>query len=367
MAITSHLENYNNEWPKYFKLEQSILIPLFGTDLLEIHHVGSTAIIGMLAKPEIDILVVLKDNACFGDYFSKIESVGYTFRGEEPGTAGHWYFSKNQEGRRTHKLHLCGPAHPCVENQILFRDLLNQDGDRALKYAQLKQQLSENNTKGMLEYLEGKAPFIEETIQLAKRFFHLKNKTTNLTYSKAEQWSEWMKDFRYGTLVFIPSGELLKTGDQLRSQYDPKSAKFCASHITITQPFTKAPTPDDLLLIEIALQKSASFEIQVGPATTSPNKRLIWLDVNPKPLILSLRDVLHETELFRTDLPLTRGFIPHLTISETGHEPEDVSAIISGLNAKLIGWSVRFESIMWIVPNDDFVFEIRHVFHLRTI
>ncbi|MBK9322381.1 MAG: GrpB family protein [Bdellovibrionaceae bacterium] len=193
----------------------------------------------MLARPEIDILVSLKMTHVLWTIFQN-ESVGYTNRGEEPGAPGHWYFSKNQEGRRTHKLHLCGPSHPCVENQILFRDLLNQDVDRAQKYAQLKRQLSENNKNGMIEYLEGKAPFIEETIQHAKQFLHLKNKPKNLKYSTTEQWSECMKDFRYGTLAFIPSGDLLKTGDQLRSQYDPNSAKSCPSHITITQPLNPA-------------------------------------------------------------------------------------------------------------------------------
>lgn len=46
-----------------------------------------------------------------------------------------------------------------------------------------------------------------------------------------------MKDFRFGTLVFLPAGELWEIGNRLRAQYDPSSAKTCAAHVTITQPF----------------------------------------------------------------------------------------------------------------------------------
>lgn len=168
MALTSDVEIYNPLWPSQFETEAILLRPLFGKDLQSINHVGSTSIPGMIAKPEIDILVVLNEGADFPSYFSKIESYGYLYRGEEPGFPGHWYFSKNQNHRRTHKLHLCGPEHPCVSDQILFRDFLKNNPVRAREYAELKMALANSNTKGMNEYLEKKAPFIKATIEIAK-------------------------------------------------------------------------------------------------------------------------------------------------------------------------------------------------------
>jgi len=96
MALTSQLAEYNPQWPSFFDAEKARLIPIFGNELEAIHHVGSTAIEGMLAKPEIDILVVLKESAALESYFSKIEGLGYRNRGEEPGAPGHWYFSKDR-------------------------------------------------------------------------------------------------------------------------------------------------------------------------------------------------------------------------------------------------------------------------------
>lgn len=168
MALTSELEEYKSNWPRLFEIEKVKLLPLFGKGLEAIHHVGSTSIPGMISKPEIDILVVLKEDENLQCYFSKIESLGYDFRGEEPGQPGHWYFSKNENGKRTHKLHLCGPKHPCVENQLLFRNFLKAFPDRAELYRKLKVQLAESNTDGMAEYVTGKSPFIEETLRMAR-------------------------------------------------------------------------------------------------------------------------------------------------------------------------------------------------------
>jgi GrpB-like predicted nucleotidyltransferase (UPF0157 family) len=169
MALTSRLEEYKAIWPRLFEIEKLNLLPLFGEGLVAIHHVGSTSIPGMIAKPEIDMLVVLKEHEDLHSYFSKIEALGYDFRGEEPGQPGHWYFSKNQIGKRTHKLHLCGPKHPCVENQLLFRNFLNADPDRAELYRKLKVHLADTNCEGMAEYVTGKTPFIEETLSLARK------------------------------------------------------------------------------------------------------------------------------------------------------------------------------------------------------
>ena len=168
MALTSELEEYNRNWPELFEMEKSCLLPICNSDLIAIHHVGSTAIPGMLGKPEIDILVILRKEADFPVYFPKIEALGYNFRGEEPGEPRHWYFSKNQNGKRTHKLHLCDPDHNCVDDQLIFRDYLRRNSDRALAYRNLKELLAKTNSKGMVEYLAKKSPFIQETLSLAR-------------------------------------------------------------------------------------------------------------------------------------------------------------------------------------------------------
>ncbi len=184
-------------------------------------------------------------------------------------------------------------------------------------------------------------------------------------YSDGLGWKTWMNDFRFGTMVFLPSGEVLETVNRLRAEYDPISAKTCPAHVTITQPFTSAPDSIQLSKIEVLLSSSQGFQVQIGPATTSPNKRLIWLDVNPKDQFLKLREQLHEVGLFRMDLPFTMDFIPHMTISEAQREPTDVESINKQLNSRHRPRNIEFDSVSWIIPDDVFVFKQHRVFRLN--
>ena len=56
MPLTRIITSYESEWPRRYDEEVERLRPLFGDALTEIHHVGSTAIPELSAKPEIDIL-----------------------------------------------------------------------------------------------------------------------------------------------------------------------------------------------------------------------------------------------------------------------------------------------------------------------
>lgn len=176
-----------------------------------------------------------------------------------------------------------------------------------------------------------------------------------------------MGDYKFGTFVFLPEGESAAITDKLRTYYDPVSARTSQAHITVTQPFSVNPNKDQIDIIETLLNKTKAFEIKVGPVITSPNKRLLWFDVDPKNEILSIRESLHELGFFRTDLPLTKGFLPHTTISEKGRDPNEVTSIIKELNSKTPTWNLTFDSLSWIVPDQKFVFHEFRRFKLSCV
>src|SRR5437016_5447606 len=91
---------YDSDWPREFALASVAVADAMGGNLLAIHHIGSTAIPGIDAKPVIDILAVVSDIAAVDQSAAQMESLGYQAMGEF-GIAGRRYFRRdNLVGRR---------------------------------------------------------------------------------------------------------------------------------------------------------------------------------------------------------------------------------------------------------------------------
>jgi GrpB-like predicted nucleotidyltransferase (UPF0157 family) len=156
---------YDPQWPIEFDKERLEIEKAIGADILSVDHIGSTSIPGLCAKPIIDILIGLKD---FGDGFrcvSALEKLGYTFRGEH-GIPGRHYFRKGSP--RTHHLHMYTRGTPDWQHHILFRDYLRAHAAQRDSYAELKTALAKQYPENREKYLDGKAAFIQNIIQLAK-------------------------------------------------------------------------------------------------------------------------------------------------------------------------------------------------------
>jgi GrpB-like predicted nucleotidyltransferase (UPF0157 family) len=147
-----------------FETEKKRIVDRLGEEVAEVHHVGSTAVPGLRAKPEIDILVVVKSLAAIDEIHSAMAELGYAVRGE-CGIPGRHHYSKDVGSVRTHKAHVCEPQHSTVHEQLAFRDYLRDDPEAARDYERLKIRLAEANIDGMVAYLDGKRPFIEGVIR----------------------------------------------------------------------------------------------------------------------------------------------------------------------------------------------------------
>jgi len=167
------LEEYNLDWINEFNKEKEILESVLGDFVLEIEHVGSTAIKGLKAKPIIDILMLI-------DSFNNIDKVeeilknyNYTNMGMQ-GISDRYFFAKGSDDNRTHYLHIVDTKGNTFYNQILFRDYLNKYPIYVKKYCDLKQELAEKYYDERKKYTDGKAKFISEVIMLAKEEFGIK-------------------------------------------------------------------------------------------------------------------------------------------------------------------------------------------------
>lgn len=160
MPLTSKLTKYNAQWPVQFEAEAQRLRPIFGNRLVAIHHVGSTAVEGLAAKPEIDVLVTVADREALGNWKDCLKLLGYRRGGDI--VEGHHFFKRDVGGVRTHKLHVCEEEHPQVRRMLKIRDHLRTNAEDCAAYAALKFRLEEQNRTGIAEYLVGKSPFLDD-------------------------------------------------------------------------------------------------------------------------------------------------------------------------------------------------------------
>lgn len=159
MKLTSVIRDYDPEWPRMFVDEAGGLQPIFGTAFIAAHHIGSTSVPGLIAKPEIDILIVVTSSDGLGDWTPLLAERGYRRGGDL--SVGHHFFKRDVEGVRTHKLHVCLDGHVSISERLRFRDHMRGNAEDRAVYGALKLALEADNHGGIAEYIARKAPFIE--------------------------------------------------------------------------------------------------------------------------------------------------------------------------------------------------------------
>lgn len=156
---------YNPEWTGQFEVEAKLLRQVLGDNCLEVHHIGSTAVPGLSAKPTIDMAAIV------GDLHAAIESLkeaGYQYRGEFNIPMR---FCFNQKARADVNLHITEPNHGFLELNLCFRDYLRNHKEARIEYSRLKEQLVKdpNNHKKVGSRLVGytlkKDSFIKDVLQ----------------------------------------------------------------------------------------------------------------------------------------------------------------------------------------------------------
>lgn len=154
---------YDPTWPDRFAGERDALDDAIGPWATGgIHHVGSTAVPGLEAKPVIDILVGVDSletsRACF-DPLAKLGYLYAPYRTDEM----HW-FCKPHPTRRTHHLHLIPTDSRRFRDEIAFRDALRADPATAKEYESLKRDLAQRFADDREAYTDAKADFIRRVV-----------------------------------------------------------------------------------------------------------------------------------------------------------------------------------------------------------
>ena len=97
---TVKLVAHNPKWAECFSEEKELLAKILGEKILDLRHIGSTSVPGILAKPILDILAAVKALADVEAFTQDLNKIGYEDKGDG-GVFGRRFFVKGGEAKRT--------------------------------------------------------------------------------------------------------------------------------------------------------------------------------------------------------------------------------------------------------------------------
>src|SRR5467141_1095294 len=159
------LVEYDPLWPEYFAREAWRIKTALGERALRVEHVGSTSVPGLLAKPIIDILLIVSDSADEPSYVPALEAAGYVLRIREPD----WHQHRLFKGPSINiNLHVFTKGSEEIRRTLLLRDWLRTNkADREL-YARTKRSLASKKWKYVQNYADAKSEVVEAILARAE-------------------------------------------------------------------------------------------------------------------------------------------------------------------------------------------------------
>ena len=159
------IAEYDPSWPELFEAERERLAPLLPG--AEIHHIGSTAVPGMPAKPVIDLMALVED--LDAPIATLVAEGGYEYPEEFNAALGdRRWLCRPSAAHRTHHLHLVGERAQ-LDRRLAFRDALRASAALRDEYARLKRDLAERFRDDREAYTNAKSEFILRVERAAAR------------------------------------------------------------------------------------------------------------------------------------------------------------------------------------------------------
>ncbi|HDR3891835.1 MULTISPECIES: GrpB family protein [Bacillus] len=159
---------HENHWSEKFQMEAERLKTAM-PETVKIHHIGSTSVPGLAAKPIIDIIMEVESIERVDRWNERFIELGYIVKGEN-GISGRRFFIHGTEEKRLYHLHVFEKGNPEIVRHLAFRDYMMAHCEEAEAYATLKKELAEKYTYDGTLYTEGKNEFVRNVDEKAKEW-----------------------------------------------------------------------------------------------------------------------------------------------------------------------------------------------------
>jgi len=161
-----HLVPYDQRWPASFAAEKKRLLAFFSDSLVEIEHIGSTAVPNLSAKPIIDIIASVPTMDIAKQILGPLCGYGYvTSDSFNSRLSDRVWLLRHSGGHRTHHLHIVEVRSMGRKRALRFRDALRASKDLALSYQKLKLELAESAGSDRDAYARAKSKFVNDVVE----------------------------------------------------------------------------------------------------------------------------------------------------------------------------------------------------------
>lgn len=165
------VEEYDPEWSRSFEKIKEFLEEGLGDSFLSIEHIGSTSIKGMVAKPIIDIDIVIKPGS-FPATLQKLEVLGYLHQGDL-GIKGREAFDLKDEAKKQllpkHHMYVCQSDSEELKRHLAFKKYLEKHPEMAKKLSIYKKALAVKYNNDLNAYINGKSELVSRITAVAMK------------------------------------------------------------------------------------------------------------------------------------------------------------------------------------------------------
>jgi GrpB-like predicted nucleotidyltransferase (UPF0157 family) len=156
---------YSNAWPELFRTTQAQLTRVFAPTVITVEHIGSTSVVGLAAKPVIDVLLGAESLADIEAKIDRLRDLGYEYVSKyENELPMRRYFTKSSLTSLRIHLHAVELGSRIWQEHLAFRDALRTDPSLRSQYESLKLQLAQQFANDKPAYSAAKDPFVQSVL-----------------------------------------------------------------------------------------------------------------------------------------------------------------------------------------------------------
>jgi GrpB-like predicted nucleotidyltransferase (UPF0157 family) len=159
-----YLAPYDPGWTAQFSQQADRIRAALAEKVLRLEHVGSTAVLGLSAKPIIDMVLAVANSADELSYVPPLEKQGFVLRIREPDWFEHRLLKAPDIDAN---LHVFSIGCEEIDRMVTFRDWLQTHDEDRRRYEKTKRELAARTWKHVQNYADAKSEIVREILARA--------------------------------------------------------------------------------------------------------------------------------------------------------------------------------------------------------